>query len=62
MTKKNKEILVKRLKSFAWRTGLLVVAIAIDFTLENIGLLELPPLTVAVIGLVLGEVSKYLNR
>jgi hypothetical protein len=62
MTKKNKEILVKRLKSFAWRTGMLVVAIAIDFTLENIGLLELPPLTVAVIGLVLGEVSKYLNR
>jgi hypothetical protein len=62
MTKKNKEVLVKRLKSLAWRTGTMLVAIAVDFTLENIGLFELPPVAVVIIGLVLGEVSKYLNR
>ena len=61
MTKKNKTIYINRLKSFAWRTGMMVLALAISFFLENIGLLELNPEVEVVLGLILGEVSKYLN-
>jgi hypothetical protein len=52
----------KRLKSFAWRTGMMVVAVTADFVLQNLTSLNLTPLAVTMLGLVLGEVSKYLNE
>ena len=61
MTKKQKAIYLNRLKSFAWRTGMMVLALTISFFLENIDLLSLPPEAKIILGLVLGEVSKYLN-
>ena len=54
--------LIKRLKSFAWRLGMAVVAFATAWTLENLELLELSPMATVVLTLVLGEISKYLNR
>lgn len=61
MTKKNKTIYLNRLKSFAWRTGMMVLAAIVAFTLENLDLLELNPQVTVVVGLILGEVSKFLN-
>jgi hypothetical protein len=61
MTKKQKTIYINRLKSFAWRTGMMVLALFIDFTATNLELFELPPEAILVLGLLLGEVSKYLN-
>lgn len=52
---------VKRLKSFGWRTGMMVLSFGIAFLLDNISLLELDPVVVTIVGLVLGEVSKFLN-
>lgn len=52
----------KRLKSFAWRTSMMVVAVAIDFALQNLASFNLTPLAVTVLGLILGEVSKYVNE
>lgn len=61
MTKKNKEILNNRIKSFAWRgAGMAVVAI-LSFVLENEALLELPNYAVVIIGLAVGEITKYIN-
>jgi hypothetical protein len=56
------EQLKARLKSFLWRTGMMVVAVCIDFALQNMGSFNLTPGAVTVLGLLLGEVSKFLNN
>jgi hypothetical protein len=50
-----------RLKSFAWRTGVMVVVALLNAISTNLGLLELPTPYVVFIGLILSEVTKYLN-
>ena len=64
MTDENKTILIKRLKSFAWRSGMTVVVGGLAFFADNIELLELGVMEVIVAGalaLMLGEVTKWLN-
>jgi hypothetical protein len=56
-----KEQLIKRLKSFLWRAGMVALAAFLAYAAENIGLLELSPQATVIIGLVLGEISKFLN-
>jgi hypothetical protein len=55
------EQMKKRLQSFAWRSGVMLAVAVLNIVSTNIGLLELPSQYVVVIGLVLGEVTKYLN-
>lgn len=55
------EQFLKRLRSFGWRTLMMVLAFGVAFLLENLSLLELDPTLVTILGLVLGEVSKFLN-
>lgn len=55
------EMLINRLKSFAWRLGMAVIAFIFAWVAENIGLLELSPAMTGILALVLGEVSKALN-
>ena len=52
----------KRFKSFAWRVGMIVIVVLLDAVLANIGILELPTWAVGLIGLALGEVSKFLHN
>ena len=52
---------MKRVKSFAWRLGMAIVAFTFAWVSENIGLLELSPAMTGILALVLGEVSKALN-
>ena len=40
---------------------MMVLAMAIDFALQNIAEFRLPPLATVTLGLVLGELSKALN-
>lgn len=54
--------LTKRLKSFLWRLGMATLAFIVSWILSNLELLELGTTTTMVLGLLLGEVSKYLNR
>lgn len=61
MSKESKQILMKRLKSLSWRLWMMIAAIVVDFLITNIGLFELPDVVTVVLGLTLGEVSKYLN-
>ena len=61
MTPENKSIFINRAKSLAWRSGMMAIAIGLKFFLENIGLFEVNPLAVTVIGLFFGEISKYIN-
>jgi hypothetical protein len=61
MTKKNKQIYINRLKSFAWRLGMMALALTSTFLLENLDLLQLAPEAKIILGLLLGELSKFLN-
>ena len=56
-----KEVLVKRLKSFGWRAVMMVGALAVDFLLQSLADFNLSPQVVVLLGLVLGEISKWLN-
>jgi len=51
----------KRLESFLWRTGMMVLAFLTTAILDNIELIDYNPIIVLALGLVLGEVSKFLN-
>lgn len=53
---------IKRLKSFAWRTGCMVAVSLIAFLVKNLELFELPTWAVALIGLLAGEATKWLNN
>lgn len=54
----------KRLLSFAWRLGayIIVAALAWIASPEHLAILELDPGVIAVIALILGEVTKFVNN
>ena len=53
-----------RFKSFYWRTGMMIVAVIVAQLGSNLDLIEpyVNPATITVLCLILGEVSKALNR
>lgn len=50
-----------RFKSFYWRTGMMVLAVFVTFLSENLADFSFSGQTTVVLGLILGEFSKYLN-
>jgi len=61
MTSENKAIFIKRFKSFVWRLGGIIAIAVLDLIAETIGLFDLTPGVVVVVGLIVGEITKYLN-
>ena len=55
------ETLKKRLLSFLWRLGAYVVVSAIGFTVNSLSEFGVPAEVIAVVALIAGEVTKYLN-
>lgn len=54
--------LLKRFKSFAWRTGVMVVVSLLAWVMNNLDIFELPAWSVALIGLLVSEATKWLNN
>ena len=52
----------KRILSFAWRLGAMILAVSLDFTAREIGVFELPAEITVVIGLIFGEISKAITN
>lgn len=50
-----------RVKSFLWRSGMMILAYICATVAGNLGMLDLSATSVTVIGLILGEVSKAIN-
>jgi hypothetical protein len=50
-----------RVKSFLWRTGMMVLAAIIASVTDSLTSFGLTPQAVVVLGLILGEVSKAIN-
>lgn len=61
ITPENKEQLVKRFRSLLWRAGAMVGALVVQFLLDNLGLVNLGPQVTIVLGLLLGEATKWFN-
>lgn len=61
MSEENKEILIKRAKSFVWRLGGIVGVAVLGFVGDNLSLFSFHPQVVIVLGLLVGELTKYLN-
>ena len=62
LSKELRDQLLKRLKSLAWRGGVMAVVIVLDFFIQNAAQIGIPDLLTLGLGLGLGEVTKYLNR
>lgn len=61
ITPVNKILLGNRLKSLLWRLGSVIATVLVDFGATNLELFDLPLWSVAIISLILGEVTKMLN-
>ena len=61
MTPENKEILKKRAKSLAWQVGTMFAAILVAFVADNLELVSMPGELTIFLGLVLSQLTKYLN-
>ena len=61
LSEASKRVLVQRLKSFAWRAGGMFAVATVEFLADNIGLFELPPSVIVVVGLMLGELTKFIK-
>jgi len=53
--------LKNRLKSFGWRLGMMVAAVVVDALLQDLASFDLGTRNTVIFGLILGEISKYLN-
>lgn len=54
--------LKKRFFSFLWRLGGMVAVALLAFVGSNLDLVNLPPAVIGVMGLIIGEVTKTLNK
>lgn len=62
LNKKEKQMLITRAKSFAWRFCMVAMAFGLEFLAQSIGMVGLPNGVTVIAGLVLGEVTKELNN
>lgn len=53
--------LIKRLKSLAWRTVMMSLAFIVAQLAANLDWFQLSAANATILGLMLGEISKYLN-
>ena len=54
--------LKNRLKSFIWRLGGMIVISGIGFLVDNETALQIPTWLIVVLGLIGGEVTKFVNN
>lgn len=62
MTPENKQLLINRFKSLLWRSGMMLAALAVGFVSDNLALFHLSPGVIVVVGLVAGEITKFINQ
>jgi hypothetical protein len=53
--------IVARLKAFAWTAGCIGAISSIDYAAKNLGIFHLPEFATVGIGLMLAQITKWLN-
>jgi len=61
MSEEIKAILKKRFFSFLWKLGGMIVTYFLAFIMANINMFGLPVLIVTIIGLIVSEITKFIN-
>ena len=61
MSELTKQVIITRLKSFAWRLGGYIVVALLAFLLDTLKVLEVGPTIITVVALVVGEITKFIN-
>ncbi len=56
-----KEVIIKRFQSLLWRIGGYAIAGFLALILDVLNLLELSPQLIAIVGLIFGEITKFLK-
>ena len=51
-----------RIKSLLWRAAMMAIVAGIDVVLQELTMFNMPDAVTLILGLVLGEVSKFLNN
>lgn len=62
MTQETKQMLINRVKSLLWRMGMMTLAGVVAIVLDNLGIFHLGPVLTGALGLILGEISKMINK
>lgn len=62
MTEETKQKLIKRLKSLTWRTGCVMVVAGLNYISQRVTSSSLSPEIASVVGILLGEATKYVNN
>ena len=62
LSQENKKLLLNGVKSLAWRTAGFVGVGLLNLLAGNLGLFNLPTEAQLVLGLLAGEVTKFLNK
>lgn len=62
ISEENKTQLIKRIKSLGWRAFDMAIVLVANFIASNIGLFNLDPFIIMLIGLVAGEITKYFSN
>ena len=57
----NKE-LKSRILTFLWGAGYMVLAMGIDFVIQNISEFNIPDAYVVLVGLILAQISKFIKN
>lgn len=61
LSEENKAKLWKRFIALLWHAGTMVLVLLVDFIADNLGLFNLPDQVAVTIGLVLAQITKWLN-
>lgn len=51
-----------RFKSFLWRGGAILAITGLNYVSTNLGIFNLSPQAVIIVGLVIGEITKAINN
>ena len=61
MKETTKQIIISRLKSFAWRLGGYIATALLAWVVETLTAIGIDPAIVAIVALVVGEITKFIN-
>ena len=61
MNEETKQQLIKRLKSLAWRVGAYALVAGLACIPDFLGIYKVDPTLIAMVALVVGEITKYVN-
>lgn len=61
MSETTKQIIISRIKSFAWRLGGYIAVALLAWVLDTLTAIGVDPAIITVVALVVGEITKFIN-